>query len=500
MVTVNKAAPGLFLILLLFLSGSGFLQAQEISPDDKTTVAFLGFNARDIPPSGVDILAELVRNELVISREYTVIDREYTEELLKEMEFQLSDLTDEESVVSVGNLLGVEKLMTGTIGQLGRLYIITLKILDVETGTIERVVNEEFVGVMEDLRKPVRIAVQKLLDIRGIEVDRGTFIHVASEPEGINIYVDGLFEGSSPARIKVPGPGEYHVKLYSPGYEEWRQKVDVEENSTFFVRAKMLKQDKDAKVDERVRALQDGRTSFIVVSTLYSLAATEAIIYGSGIGEQNNRLYFGLPLLITPGSFFLALRGTDNAIMNKGRSFMITSSMLWGSTMGFTSGVVMWEEPQNWDTMLAEEQTDYRTEYWRPFALASAAGGLVYGTAAVLLTRGDAFPAKRVWFMNLGCFMGSLIGLGIPYMFEVESRPWLFGCMFAGSTAGGVLAAYLTRHIASVGASVENLSYSSLMEIDKSWEFSPGIPLPDIVPGSDGGSPQYRFTLIHYTD
>ena len=488
----------LFTVCMLLLLSPLFLSAQESTPEGKTTIAFLGFNARDIPPSGVDILAELVRNELVISRQYRVIDRDNTDTLLKEAEFQLSDLTDQESVVSVGNLLGVEKVITGTIGQLGKLYLITLKILDVETGVIDRVVTEEYVGVMEDLRKPVRIAVQKLLDIEGIEVDRGTFIHIGSEPEGINIYIDGLFEGSSPARIKVPGPGEYHVKLYSPGYEEWHQKVNVEENSTFFVNARMLKKDKETAVDERVRALQDGRTSFIITATLYSLAATEAFIYASG--TDNNRLYFGLPLLITPGSFFLTLRATDNAIMNKGRSFMITSSILWGSTMGFTSGVVMLERPDNWNDMTAEEQAVYNSDYWRPFVFASAAGGLVYGTAAVLLTRGDAFPAKRAWFMNLGSFMGSLVGLGIPYMFGVDSRPWLFGCMFAGSTAGGALAGYLTRHIASVGASVENLSFGSLMEIGKDGRFSPGLPLPAVVPGGNGQALEYRFTLVHYTD
>ncbi|MBN2051238.1 MAG: PEGA domain-containing protein [Spirochaetales bacterium] len=479
-----------FFLFLLFLAISCSVFSQAVA-QTKTTVAFLGFTAKDIPESGVDILSELVRNELVISPEYTVIDRNRTEDLLKEMEFQLSDLSDQSSVVTVGNLLGVQKVMSGTIGRLGELYIITLNIMDVETGAIERAETEEFVGVMEDLRKPVRIAVQKLLDIEGIEVARGTYIHVASEPEGVNIYIDGLFEGSAPARVKVPGPGEYHVKLYSPGYQEWIQKVKVEENATFFVNAKLLKMEKDAPVDERIRALQDGRTSFIVMATLYSLAATEALIYASG--TDNDRLYFGLPLLVTPGSFFLALRATDKAIMNKGRSFMITSSMLWGSTMGFTSGIVMLPgedlRGDDWDS----------TAYWRPYAFASALGGLAYGTAAVLLTRGDAFPARRVWFMNLGSFMGSLVGLGIPYMFHAESNALLFGCMFAGSTLGGALAAYLTRHISALGVSVENLSFESLMTIDGAGGVSPGIPIPAVIPGRGGGAPEYRFTLMRYS-
>ncbi len=488
--TMECFKPSVFFIALLIIVivSASPLFSQQSSPDKITNVAFLGFNARDIPESGSYILSELVRNELVMSGKYNTVDRDNTDLLLEEMAFQLSDLTDEASVTSLGNLLGVEKLMMGTIGKLGELYIISLRILDVETGIIERVETEEFVGVMEDLRKPVRIAVQKLLDIEGIEVDRGTFIHVASDPEGVNVYIDGLFEGSSPARIRVPGPGAYRIKLYTPGYEEWYQKVEVEESSTFFVNARLLKQDKDSVVDERIRALQDGRSRFIITASLLSLAATEAFIYASG--TDNSRLYFGLPLLVTPGSFFLALKGTDSAIMNKGRSFMISSSIFWGATLGITSGVVMLgdqEDGEGWDG----------DAYWRPFVFASAAGGIAYGTAAILLTRGDAFPARRVWYMNLGSFMGSLVGLGIPYMFNVENRPLLFGCMLTGSTLGGALAVYLSRHIASVGASVEHLSFGSLLEIGDEG-LSPGIPFPVPTPGRPGEKMGYSINLFRY--
>jgi len=356
----------------------------------------------------------------------------------------------------------------------------------VETGRIERTETEEFVGVMEDLRKPVRIAVQKLLDIQGIEVDRGTFINVTSDPEGVNIYIDGLFEGSAPARIKVPGPGEYRVKLYSPGYEEWHQKVTVEESSTFFVNAKLLKSEK-TQVDERIRALQDGRSRFIVFTSLYSLAVTEALLYSAGV--ENERLYIGLPLLVTPGSFFLALRGTDSAIMNRGRSFMISSSILWGSAMGFTSGMIF---------MGDRADSSDSDAYWRPFVFASAAGGLAYGTAAVLLTRGDAFPSKRVWFMNLGSFMGALIGIGVPYMFNVENRPVLLTCMFTGSTAGGVLAAWMTRNIVAQGANVENVGLGSLLEIGPEG-VRPGIPLPEPVAWEGGTRPGYSLSLVRWS-
>lgn len=438
-----------WVIVAVFFCATSLASVAQTRP---TTIAFVGFSARDIPASGAEILAELVREELSISPRYTVVDRGNVELLARELELQLSGLTDESTAVRVGGMLGVEKVMIGTIGELGRLYVITLKILDVETGAIERIETEEFVGVMEELRRPVRVAVQKLLDIEGIDVDRGSFVSVESEPPGVHVYIDGLFEGSAPARIEVPGPGEYHVKLYAPGYEEWHQDVDVEENATFFVNARLLESTRAEEVDERIRALQDGRTRFIIAATLYSAAFTEAALYS--MNAQNTRLYFGMPLLVTPAAFFTALKTTEGAIMNKGRAFLISSSVLWGSTLGFTSGLVLAGDSREPDEF--GEPGAWPADYWRPFAFASVAGGLAYGTAATILTRGDAFPSQRVWFLNLGSFMGSLVGLGVPYMFHVENRPLLFGSMLAGSTAGGGLAIYLTRHIASIGASVEN--------------------------------------------
>lgn len=475
-----------YFFFILLLATVPLAMGDDLSTAGKTTITFLGFEAKDIPESGNDILSDLVRDELIKSQKYTVLDRQNKKALLEEMNFQSTGITEEKTAVSLGKMLGVEKIITGTIGELGKLYLITLKMIDVESGTIEKIETEEFTGSMENLRRPVRIVVQKLLDIEGIEVDRGTFINVTSDPAGVNIYIDGLFEGSSPAKVKVPGEGEYHVKLYSPEYEEWHQKINVKDNSTFFVNAKLLKKTGGNEVDERIKALQDGRTSFIITATAFSFAATEALIYASG--TDNDRLYFGLPLLVTPASFFTALKGTTNAVMNNGRSFMITSSILWGITMGLTSGIVMYND-------IPEEET---ADYWRPFSFASAAGGLLYGTAATLLTRGDAFPSSRVWFINLGSFMGSLVGLGIPYMFNVESRPLLFGSMLAGSTVGGGLAIYLTRYIPSHGANVENLSFSgSLIEINGK-KLSAGIPLPVPETRGNSGTPGVKITLFHY--
>ncbi|MCK7470945.1 MAG: hypothetical protein MZU95_09270 [Desulfomicrobium escambiense] len=99
---------------------------------------------------------------------------------------------------------------------------------------------------------------QKILRIPGIEVQQGERIRVETEPPGVAVFVDGLFEGNGPVTVRVPRPGKYAWSqagrrgVQNPGPRTW----SVDANSTFFVKAQLLRQEK--VVDERVRALQDG--------------------------------------------------------------------------------------------------------------------------------------------------------------------------------------------------------------------------------------------------
>jgi hypothetical protein len=66
-----------------------------------------------------------------------VIERRDLDEVVKELELQLSDLVDEETTVEVGNISGVELLLMGTVKDLTRsTYRIELKAVDIETAKI----------------------------------------------------------------------------------------------------------------------------------------------------------------------------------------------------------------------------------------------------------------------------------------------------------------------------------------------------------------------------
>ncbi|MGD9939806.1 MAG: PEGA domain-containing protein [Clostridia bacterium] len=459
--------------LVLCLCCAGPVQAQT---PEAGGVSFIGFDSSDLTESGRAILADLVRREISLAPGFLLIERQELGSVLAEQELQLSELFEGTGVVSVGKLLGADYVMLGRVGKLGTLYIISLRMIDVARGEVVRAVTEEYLGPIEDLRKPVRIAAQRILGIPGIEVKQGEYISVETEPPGVAVYVNGLFEGNSPVVVRVLKPDRYAVKLASEGYKPWSQNVSVEEASTFFLKARLIQQEKT--VDERVKALQDGRVLLLSFLTLYSAAASEATLFA--LGSENIRLYIGLPLVVSPLSFFGALKLTDGVVMNSGRSLMITSSMLWGSTWGIAAGTVFGLDSG------ADGEGD---SFNQAFAGLSVAGGVLYGGLSYALTMGDEpFPSSRAWLYNLGSVLGAFLGLGVPYVLGFESPGVIYAGMLTGSLAGAGTSLWLTRDF-SEGRSIGNLALGTLLELDGSG-LRVGLPVPVAIAMTPGVTSQ----------
>ena len=88
----------------------------------KSNVAILQFDAANISEAEVGILTDRLSTELVKLGSFTVVERSQMEEVLKEQGLQQSGCTTSECAVEVGFLLGVDKMITGSIGRIGSLY------------------------------------------------------------------------------------------------------------------------------------------------------------------------------------------------------------------------------------------------------------------------------------------------------------------------------------------------------------------------------------------
>jgi curli biogenesis system outer membrane secretion channel CsgG len=98
----------------------------------------------------------MLRSELVKTRAFNVIERKNMEKVLAEHAFQQTGCTTDECAVKLGRMLNVQRLIVGSFGKLLSSYLVTVRVVDVETGSI--LFSDTVKGRDEDeLIKQVRI-------------------------------------------------------------------------------------------------------------------------------------------------------------------------------------------------------------------------------------------------------------------------------------------------------------------------------------------------------
>jgi formylglycine-generating enzyme required for sulfatase activity/TolB-like protein len=112
----------------------------------QTTIAVLDFEPQGIPQSEVRTLADRFRQELFNTGKYRVVERGKMEEILQEQGFQQTGCTSNECVVEVGKMIGVQQMIGGSIGKVGSVFSVSVRIIDIETGEILKIISYDYTG------------------------------------------------------------------------------------------------------------------------------------------------------------------------------------------------------------------------------------------------------------------------------------------------------------------------------------------------------------------
>lgn len=128
------------------------------------TIAVVDFEGNGISQSEARIITNRLTSELIKRNTFIVLERAQMDEILKEQGFQQSGCVSSECLVEVGKLLGMQFMLTGSVGRFGNLNIIELRIVDIETGKIVKSATYDFEGEKELLLSSgIRISLTQLL-------------------------------------------------------------------------------------------------------------------------------------------------------------------------------------------------------------------------------------------------------------------------------------------------------------------------------------------------
>ena len=128
------------------------------------TIAVVDFDGKGVSDTEASALTDRFASELFNLDIYKLIERERVGEILEEQGFQQSGCTTAECAVEVGQLLGTEKIITGSISKVGNVFSVSSRIINVESGEIYKMSNYDYQGdIGQLLINGIRIAVNKLV-------------------------------------------------------------------------------------------------------------------------------------------------------------------------------------------------------------------------------------------------------------------------------------------------------------------------------------------------
>ena len=161
------------------------------------TVAVLDFDANGIPEYEVETLVERLRSELPNTGAVRLVDRKMLENILKEQGLQQSGCTTDECAAQIGELLGAQFMISGSIGKLENTFTVDMKMVSVSTGAAERAKSVNFEGGVGGLLIEMQILAWEIvgLDVpkslmlqrAGPEDEKGTVAVMDFDPRGISL-------------------------------------------------------------------------------------------------------------------------------------------------------------------------------------------------------------------------------------------------------------------------------------------------------------------------
>ncbi len=178
------------LVCILAIIGSKMSMAQNL---DKKTIAVLGIDSKGVIQDAESV-GYMLRLELEKTNVYNVMDKYDVADLIKKNNIDVKTCFGKNCVVNAGKILNVDKMVTGSIERFGEKIVISLKVIDIETASVEKQNTTEYLNLQPELQRMVAVSVAKLLNL-------------PTDPDIVNllIYFDAPI-ASKQSQNKLSGP------------------------------------------------------------------------------------------------------------------------------------------------------------------------------------------------------------------------------------------------------------------------------------------------------
>jgi TolB-like protein len=170
-------------------------------------IAVMDFDAKGVAPSTAAAATDLLTTAMVNTRLFTVVERSRLQLILREQGLSQTGMIDESKAVEVGRLLSASKILVGQVTTMGRLILVSVRIVDVTS------------GISEFSAREIADSVERL-DSAIERINRQLIISILDEMERQE-YLRGL------------SPAGYYLRGLVPGWSQWYTR-DTLKGGVFF--------------------------------------------------------------------------------------------------------------------------------------------------------------------------------------------------------------------------------------------------------------------------
>jgi hypothetical protein len=233
-----------FLFVLLF---AGVLFAAEQPKNKENNIAVFDLEVAGTVDKGVSRpLTESIRRSLVLSGKYDVIDRSNMNKIIDERKFQSAGCIAGKCAVEAGQILGVKKIVVGSVGLIGKTYYLSLSLIDAQSGKIESIAEDKCKCEIDELIDSCKKLVAKIINnSRQAALD---YMVKIDKWDGKGDSFKN-FRSQLDKLIELNQDGEWLIgwgltKDEKPYYLQWR-------HNEFFFRPMTMEEAADKKLGER---------------------------------------------------------------------------------------------------------------------------------------------------------------------------------------------------------------------------------------------------------
>lgn len=164
------------LMILLALTGTknlhpfsiqGLLNSAD-SPEQKPGIALVDFDTRGYEFNQNQAI-QFVINELIRTTLFEVMDKYEVEYIAKKDNLVAAGCFSKACLTEFGLHLGIEKMFTGSLQLLGERMNVTLRLLDVKTGSFEKTLVKEFLNIPGNELIMIRVTINEMFGIMNDE-------------------------------------------------------------------------------------------------------------------------------------------------------------------------------------------------------------------------------------------------------------------------------------------------------------------------------------------